>query len=122
MSIAGTIAKNSIFNFIATASNTVVVFVAGIVLARNLGTEQYGLYILMMWFLSFAFVLVDLGMGEMVKRFVAEAIGQQNTSTAKGFVRLNLMVRGSAALLASLFILALNSIVSPDVKLAIVTE
>jgi O-antigen/teichoic acid export membrane protein len=108
MSIAGTIAKNSIFNFIATASEMVAAFAAGIVLARTLGTEQYGLYSLMMWFLSLAFLVVNLGVGEMVKRFVAEALGQKNMSSAKGFVRLNLVVRGSATLLTSLLILALS--------------
>jgi O-antigen/teichoic acid export membrane protein len=109
MSITKTIAKNTMFGIIATACDAVAMLVVGIVLARNLGTEQYGLYSLMMWFLSLAGLVVNLGIGEMTKRFAAEAIGQQNNRAVKGIVRLSLIVRLSAGLFASLLILGLSS-------------
>jgi O-antigen/teichoic acid export membrane protein len=109
MSITKTIAKNTVFGFMGTAIDAVAMLVVGIVLARNLGTEQYGLYSLMMWFLSLAGLVVNLGIGEMTKRFVAEAIGQQNNSTVKGIIRLTLVIRLSAGLFASLLILGLSS-------------
>lgn len=107
MGIAKTIAKNTMFGFIATAADTVAMVAVGIVLARYLGTEQYGLYSLLMQFLSLALFVVNLGMGEMVKRFIAEAMGQQKNNAVKGFVRLTLTVRGSAGLLASILILVM---------------
>jgi O-antigen/teichoic acid export membrane protein len=105
MNIARTIAKNSLFNFIGTASDLLVGFVVGIVLTRSLGTEQYGIYSYLMWFLSLVAVIIDLGATQMAKRFVAEALGAGNTYEAKGFVRLTLMLRGGAALFVSLMIL-----------------
>ncbi len=108
MSVARTIAKNSLFNFITTALGTSAVFIVGIVLARYLGTEQYGLYSFMMWFISLAILVADLGIGEMTKRFVAEAAGQQNARATKGIIRLALMVRGSVSLVVSLLIIALS--------------
>src|SRR4030067_2455230 len=102
MSIAETIAKNTFFGFIATAFDAVAMLVVGIVLARNLGTEQYGLYSLMMWFLSLAGPIVNLGIREMKKRFVAEAIGQHNKRAVAGIVRFSLVVRVSAGLFGAL--------------------
>jgi O-antigen/teichoic acid export membrane protein len=105
MSIARTIAKNSLFNFIATTADAVAVFIVGIVLPRSLGTEQYGTYSFMMWFLSLAALVVNLGMGDMSRRFIAEAIGLRSEKTTKGFVQLNFIVRGSATLVVFLLIL-----------------
>lgn len=112
MGITNTIAKNTVFGFIATATDAVAMLVVGIVLARNLGTEQYGMYSLLMWFLSLAGLMVNLGIGEMTKRFVAEAVGQQNHRAVKGIVRFTLIVRASAGLIASLLILGLASYLS----------
>lgn len=109
MSISQTIAKNSMFNFISMAAEAVAVFVSSIVLARYLGTEQYGLYAFMIWFLSLAALVVSLGMKEMTKRFVGEAVGQQNMNTVKGLVQLHLVIRGAAALLTCGLIIALSS-------------
>jgi O-antigen/teichoic acid export membrane protein len=108
MGIAGTIARNTVFNFIATSSNVLISFAVGIVLARILGTEQYGLYALLMWFLSFAVLAVNLGLGEMAKRFVAEAMGRQGAAESTGLVRLTLMIRGMAALVVCFLILAFS--------------
>lgn len=108
MSISQTIAKNSLFNFISMAAEAVTVFAVGIMLARHLGTEQYGLYALMMWFHALAALVVSLGMTEMTKRFIGEAIGQQNMNTVKGLVRLNLLVKGAGALLTCGLIIILS--------------
>ena len=112
MSIAQTIAKNSLFNFIAMVTDAVSTFIIGIMLARHLGTEQYGLYVLMMWFLSLAAFALTLGMTEMTKRFLAEAMGQRNINTVKGLVRINLVIRGSAVLITSGLIIALSSLLT----------
>lgn len=108
MGVAGTIVKSTFFNFIATASDVLINFVVGIVLARSLGTEQYGLYAFLMWFLGFAAIAVNLGIGSMVTRFVAEALGRQNRGETKALVRLSLVIRGMAALFVALVILAFS--------------
>jgi O-antigen/teichoic acid export membrane protein len=108
MGVAETIAKNSIFNFINIVAEAVSAFFISIVLARHLGTEQYGLYALMMWFLSLAALVLNLGLTEMTKRFVGEAVGQQNMNTVKGLVRLNIIVRGLAVLVTSALIIVLS--------------
>ena len=105
MSVSGRIAKNTFFHFIATASDYVINLAVGIVLARSLGTEQYGVYALLIWFLTLALMIVNLGLGQMVIRFVAEALGRQNRDAVKGLVRLTLLLRVLAALLVSLVIL-----------------
>lgn len=108
MGVASTIAKNTMFNFVATASDLVINFVVGIVLARSLGTEQYGQYAFLMWFLGFALMAINLGLNSMVTRFVAEALGRQATDEPKALVRLMLMMRGLAALLISAAILVFS--------------
>jgi O-antigen/teichoic acid export membrane protein len=110
MSTAGTIAKNTLFNFIATASDLLINFVVAIVLARGLGTEQYGTYAFVMWFFGFAALATNLGLGSMVTRFVAEALGRQDRQEPQGMVRLTLVLRGVATLVACLLILALSGI------------
>jgi O-antigen/teichoic acid export membrane protein len=108
MGVAGTIAKNTLFNFVATASDLLVTFVVGIVLARSLGTEQYGLYALLMSFLAFASLAASLGLGSMAMRFIAEGVGRHNRDEAKGLARLSLVLRGAVALIAFLVILAFS--------------
>lgn len=110
MGTAGTIAKNTAFNFVATGTDVLISLVIAIVLARSLGTEEYGLYALLMWFLVLATLISSLGLGEMARRFVAEAIGRQNTAEPKGIVRLTLLGRGLAALVVALAILAFSGL------------
>jgi O-antigen/teichoic acid export membrane protein len=90
MGVAGTIAKNTVFNFIATASDLLINFVVSIVLARILGAEQYGVYVFLMWFLSSATLIANLGLGNMAIRFIAEALGRQNRDEGTGIVQLHL--------------------------------
>ena len=105
MSVAGTIAKNTLFNFVATISDVLVNFVVGIVLARSLGIEQYGLYSFLTWFLGLAALAANLGVGSMAARFIADALGRENREEPKGIVRLTLVFRGIAALVVSSVIL-----------------
>ncbi len=103
--VAGTIARNTVFNFIATASDLASAFVSGIVLARSLGTEQYGLYSLFMWFLPLAGLATNLGLAEMAKRFIAEALGTGKNLEARKLVRMAITYRAVAAAVATLVIL-----------------
>ena len=108
MGVARTIAKNSLFQFIATAATTSATFVVGIVLARYLGAEQYGIYSFMTWFLTLALLAANIGIGEMTKRFVAEAVGQQNNRSRKGIVQLAIMGRGFLSLFVSVLVIVFS--------------
>jgi O-antigen/teichoic acid export membrane protein len=108
MGVAGTIAKNTVFNFIATASDLLINFVVSIVLARILGAEQYGVYVFLMWFLSSATLIANLGLGNMAIRFIAEALGRQNRDEGTGIVQLQLTFRGLASLCVFVAILAFS--------------
>jgi O-antigen/teichoic acid export membrane protein len=108
MGVAETIAKNTVFNFFITVFNLAATFIVGVFLARYLGPEQYGLYSFIIWFLTLATLVVNLGIGEMIRRFVAEAIGQNNIQAIKGFVKLSFSIRVLALIVISLLILFLS--------------
>ncbi len=109
MGVAGTIAKNTFFNFVATACDVVINLAVGIILARSLGAEQYGVYAFLMWFLSAAVLIVNLGLGEMAKRFIAEAIGRGRVDDSASVVRLSLLIRLLAAVIAGAVIFGFSA-------------
>jgi O-antigen/teichoic acid export membrane protein len=108
MSISRTIAKNTLFNFISTATDVAISFVVSILLARGLGTEEYGRYSFLMWFLSLAALLVNLGLGEMTRRYVAEAVGRGDKEAPTGIIQLVLVIRVGVTLLVSLIIIVIS--------------
>ncbi|OGO06308.1 MAG: hypothetical protein A2Y92_04340, partial [Chloroflexi bacterium RBG_13_57_8] len=61
-----------------------------------------------MWFASLGALVVNLGLGEMSRRYIAEALGKGNQADARGIVQLPLVIRGSAALLVCLVIIGLS--------------
>jgi O-antigen/teichoic acid export membrane protein len=105
MGISKTIAKNTLFKFIASASELLINMVIGIVLARGLGPEQYGLYTLLIWFLYFACLVVNFGLGDMMTRYIAEAQGRQRMDDTRGLIRLGLSWRVLVTMLAVMIIL-----------------
>ena len=108
MGVAKVIAKNSLFNFVATSSDVALNLVVSIVLARSLGTEEYGLYAFLMWFAGFALLITNLGIGEMAKRFIAEANGRGSTEEQKAIVRLTLLLRAVLALIVFFVVLTFS--------------
>ena len=93
MSVTRTIAKNTAFNFITNASDTLVNLAVGILLARFLGPADYGLYSFLIWFLYFIVLFANLGLGHMTIRFIAEALGQQNMGQVKSLISLAFRLR-----------------------------
>lgn len=93
MGVARTIAKNTGFRFLATVSDIGINLLIGIVLARGLGPEQYGLYSLLIWFIGLGTLFIRFGLGDMAKRFISEAAGQRNWDVQKGIVQLTLVLR-----------------------------
>jgi O-antigen/teichoic acid export membrane protein len=105
MSIAKTIAKNTMYGSIQTGVDLITSFFLGIVLARKLGVELYGTYAYLIWLLSLGFLIIDLGLSEMSKRYIAEALGRGNRNDAVGLVRLTLVLRLAAAAVLALIMI-----------------
>jgi O-antigen/teichoic acid export membrane protein len=105
MSVTRTIAKNTLFNFITNASDQFINFGTSILLARYLGTEGYGLYSFLIWFILIGVYFSNLGLGYMLERFVAEAQGEHDTVSTKNYVRSALWLRAIMASLVSVVII-----------------
>jgi O-antigen/teichoic acid export membrane protein len=103
--VARTVAKNTVFNFITTISELAIGLVTGIVLARSLGTEQYGVYAYLVWFLSIVAMITDVGMSRMPQRFIAEALGSGDRQGVRGLIQVTLMCRGAMSLFVVLLII-----------------
>jgi O-antigen/teichoic acid export membrane protein len=109
MGVARTVAKNTLFRLISTSSNMLVDFFVGIALTRGLGTEQWGVYSFLMWFLTFAVVAVNLGLGSMVTRFVADTLGRQQTNETGSIIRAAILLRASAAIVVTIVIIVISA-------------
>jgi O-antigen/teichoic acid export membrane protein len=105
VSIVRTIAKNTIFGFVTSIAEIGVSFVTVTVLTRALGTEQYGLYAYSIWLFTLASLVNNVGLGEMTRRFIPEAIGRQSTDEPVGIVQISLILRIAAALIVCVAIL-----------------
>jgi len=106
MSVTRTIAKNTAYNFVITGTDTVFNLFVGILLARFLGPAEYGFYSFLIWFIYFVALFVNLGLGHMVIRFVAEALGRKNEGEVKSLVSIALQFRFLAATLFVIIIIA----------------
>ena len=106
MSVTRTIAKNTAYNFIIHASETIFHLFVGILLARFLGPADYGFYSFLIWFLSFIALFVNFGLGHMAVRFIAEALGRQNEGEIKSLVSTALQFRFLGATLFVIIMIA----------------
>jgi O-antigen/teichoic acid export membrane protein len=93
MGVTRTVARNTLFNFINSAADLLVNLFVGIALARVLGPDQYGVYSYLMWVVGLATLITNLGLGYVATRFIAEALGKQNTGEAKALARSTLFLR-----------------------------
>ena len=109
MSITRTIAKNTMFNFITHASDSVVNFGVGVLLARYLGAADYGLYSFLIWFLYFLALFANLGLGNMVLRYIAEAVGRQNQGDVKNVISIAVWFRVGIVVLLMLIVIIFSS-------------
>ena len=108
MGITRTIAKNTFFNFINSAADLLVNLFVGIVLARSFGPDQYGIYSYLMWIVGVGTLATNLGLGYVATRFIAEALGKQNTGEARRLAGSTLFLRCMAALFVLFVFLILS--------------
>jgi stage V sporulation protein B len=99
MSISRTLAKNTAFNFIGSFLDLGIAFITGMMITRGLGTEQYGTYSYAIWLLALANLFTNLGLGEMSRRFIPEAIGHSNEREVLGYVQLSFVIRAVVAII-----------------------
>jgi O-antigen/teichoic acid export membrane protein len=105
MNTASTIARNTTIMFISSIIELVVTFVTSILVTRGLGTELYGLYAYTIWLIGLATIITNLGLGEMARRFIPEAIGRNNNREVAGFIRISILYRVIIAIIVCLAIL-----------------
>ena len=70
---------------------TAIIFVTYPVYLRFLGYEQYGVWVVLATVISFA-QLGQLGIGEAVMKFVAEAYGRKDVDEAAGYVTSSMLI------------------------------
>ena len=109
MGIAKNIIKNTSFAFITSVVEMGISFFVSITLTRGLGTEQYGLYSYTLWLLGLTSIATNLGLGEMVRRFIPESIGRKNPEETVGYVQTSILFRSIAAVIVFVGILASSS-------------
>ena len=97
------------FNFITQASDSIINFGIGILLARYLGSADYGLYSFLIWFLYFLALFANLGLGQMVIRYIAEAVGRQNREDLKNVISLALWLRIGIVILVMLIVIIFSN-------------
>ena len=105
MGIAGKIAKNVTFGFITSVSELGIAFVTVMLLTRALGPEQYGLYAYAIWLFTLACLINNVGLGEMTRRFIPEAVGRNSATEPAGIVRVALLLRIGVAVVICIAIL-----------------
>jgi O-antigen/teichoic acid export membrane protein len=108
LSIQKKIAKNTLYNFVVKAIALAFAFIASVVVARFLGPEKYGVYSLVIWFLTMVGLLVNLGIPTTMTKYVSEYWGRKNFSAIGSILSKLLRFELIAAVLVSLalFILA----------------
>ena len=122
MSIHKKIAKNAFYNLIIKVIAGVFAFVASVVAARFLGPDKYGVYSLVMWFLSFAGLLVNLGLPTTITKYVSEYWGRKDFSSIRSILKQLLRVELLAGLVVSLLLFFLAPFIAnwyhnPDLSL-----
>ena len=81
-SVSHKVIRNSVFNSIGRIWATGLAFVLTPYIVRRLGTEQYGMWVLIFAWLSYV-GLLDLGLGEAVIKYVAEYAALKNWADAR---------------------------------------
>ncbi|OYT41622.1 hypothetical protein B6U80_01040 [Candidatus Pacearchaeota archaeon ex4484_26] len=87
MNIAKEVFQNSIYNLLSTIINRAGGLIFTIIVARLLAPELFGVYSLtltiMLLFLTFA----DLGLGQTLIRYLADALGKKNKTLARSYFK-----------------------------------
>jgi O-antigen/teichoic acid export membrane protein len=100
---APSLLRGTLLNFADTAISMASALTVSVVLARALGPREFGLYSLVMTVATFVYVAAGFGIGETVRRYVAEldGTGERALRALVGWrgLRLGLLTSGAATVL-----------------------
>ncbi len=85
--LARKVARNAIYNSSATLIGNISGLIITVFLARALGPENFGIYSLSISVAFLVLAFTDLGVNQTLIRYVSEAVGMENTSLARGYIR-----------------------------------
>ena len=92
MSYRKKVLGNSFFYGLAGYQETIVGMLISILVARQLGAEDYGRYSLMMWFVAFGVMLASGGVVTSIIKFIAEQKDKKGQYTIPVIVKFNLNI------------------------------
>lgn len=107
--------KNSSWMFSANAVRTVVAFVKSVVVARGLGVDSYGAYVLLVAFVAVIQECFDLNLGTAVVKFGAGYRAEGRSDKLAALVKASLATYVGLALLSVLAVTVAAGIVRPSV-------
>ena len=96
--------RGSFFLFLGMASSTVIMAVTSILVARLLGPEAYGLYIIVFIVPSFLVNLTDLGVSPALTRFSARLRAEGEERKAARLIEVGILFKLSFSLMLSFFL------------------
>lgn len=93
--------KGTLLNAADSATSLVAAMIVSIVLARTLGPDRFGLYALVTTVVTFTFLFARLGVGDTVRRYMAELDGRDQRLLGAVLAGWGLRIAISAALVAA---------------------
>lgn len=102
----GLLARNSTYNFVGQFSSAAISFLAWPYVIPRLGPERYGIFALV-WLITEYFSVFEFGVGAATTKFVAEALGRNETERIRPVFWTSLVIvlcLGSAGFLLCLLI------------------
>jgi O-antigen/teichoic acid export membrane protein len=104
--------------FLIRVASAVLAFVSQIVLARWLGSFEFGIYVYVWTWVLLICGMVDLGLGSAAQRLIPEYIEHKRFALLRGFLRGSLWLASSiattAAIVAALIIYGVSSHIDPS--------
>lgn len=82
-----TIARNAFWNGLGTAGGIVLGLLTSVVIARSLGTADFGSYKLVIWLIGITVTFSSLGLPQALARFAAEYLGREDQTSANAILR-----------------------------------
>ena len=104
--------------FLIRVASAVLAFASQIVLARWLGSSEFGIYVYVWTWVLLICGMVDLGLGSAAQRLIPEYIEHRRFALLRGFLRGSLWLASSiattAAVVAALIVYGLSSHIDPS--------
>ncbi|MFB6226469.1 MAG: flippase [Candidatus Paceibacteria bacterium] len=114
-SMSKTVVKNSAYNITGTLITKLGGLIFTIVLARILAPEYFGIYSLVLSVVGLAVALTDLGSNKTLVRYVSEALGHNDKTKARAYIRFLLKFRFFLAIGVILIIIVFGKFIAEGI-------